>query len=132
MEHIVKICSSEPKPQIDSISSVKIFNILEVIGKIHSENDSASDDITNFEQKRFSYFDHNFHSIESIQVFSKVLDSLDSALENCLIMFYSKNRPVKRYGSIFSKFSRFFLKFQNFENFKIALIFILSSETALF
>ena len=44
MEHIVKICSSEPKLQIDSISFVKIFNILEVIGKIHSENDSASDD----------------------------------------------------------------------------------------
>ena len=53
MERIVQICSSKPKLQIDSISSVKIFNILEVIGKIHSENDSESDETRILSKKGF-------------------------------------------------------------------------------
>ena len=94
--------------------------------------DSTSDDVSTFGKIWFSYFAHIFYSIESIPDFSMNLDSLDSTLQNWLIMSYSKNQPLKRYGLIFVKISRFFRKFENFENFKIVIFFILLSEIVLF
>ena len=76
--------------------------------------DSASDDVINFGKIWFTCFDHIFFSIESIPDFQMVLDSLDSTLQNCLIMSYSKNRPLKRYKPIFGKKMKIFRKIKKF------------------
>ena len=56
--------------------------------------DSAFDDVINFGKIWFIGFDHIFCSIESIGDFSPFLVRLDSSLQKCLIMSYSKNQPL--------------------------------------
>ena len=65
--------------------------------------DSASDDVINFGKIWFIGFDHIFYSIESIPDFLMNLNSLDSTLQNWLIMSYSKNSRFKRYETFLVK-----------------------------
>ena len=59
-----------------------------------------------------SYFDNIFYSIGSICEFSMDLNSLDSTLESCFIMSYSKIQPVKRYKPFLPENCHFLIFFE--------------------